>query len=285
MSLNSEVFATNSSENARLTNSNDGGSGINVARIERLACAVAGGALALYGLRRRSISGLVLSAAGAALLHRGSTGHCNVYEALGINSANGSDKEVPVARDVHVEKSITINASPEELYAFWRQFENLPRFMDHLESVTNLGFNRWHWVAKGPLGARVEWDAEIYNEKPNEMIAWRSLEGSDITNAGSVHFEPAPGERGTQVKVVLNYNAPAGKFGALLAKLFGQEPGQIIEEDLRRLKQILETGEIATVEGQPSGRDESARPLSEVKTSSKMPIGERAKSRAASSMS
>jgi uncharacterized membrane protein len=284
MSLNSEVFPTNSSENARLTNSNDGGSGINVARIERLACAVAGGALALYGLRRRSISGLVLSAAGAALLHRGSTGHCNVYEALGINSANGSDKEVPVARDVHVEKSITINASPEELYAFWRQFENLPLFMDHLESVTNLGFNRWHWVAKGPLGARVEWDAEIYNEKPNEMIAWRSLEGSDITNAGSVHFEPAPGERGTQVKVVLNYNAPAGKFGALLAKLFGQEPGQIIEEDLRRLKQILETGEIATVEGQPSGRDESARPLSEVKTSSKMPIGERAKSRAASSM-
>jgi uncharacterized membrane protein len=283
MSLNSEVLPTNSSESGRLTNSNDGGSGINVAGIERLACAVAGGALALYGLRRRSISGLILSAAGAALLHRGSTGHCNVYEALGINSANGRDKEVPVARDVHVEKSITINASPDELYAFWRQFENLPRFMNHLESVSSLGFNRWHWVAKGPAGTRVEWDAEIYNEKPNEMIAWRSLEGSDITNAGSVHFEPAPGERGTQVKVILNYNAPAGKLSALVAKLFGQEPGQMIEEDLRRLKQVLETGEIATVEGQPSGRDEGARPLSEVKTSSKMPLGQRAKSRAASS--
>jgi uncharacterized membrane protein len=271
MSFNSEVLPLNNSENRAVSNSTDAGAGINVGGIERVACALAGSALAVYGLRRRSIGGLALSIAGAALLHRGSTGHCNAYEALGINTSNDRDHEVPVARDVHVEKSIIIDKTPEELYSFWRQFENLPRFMNNLESVTSLGFNRWHWVAKGPLGKTVEWDAEIYNEKPNEMIAWRSLEGADVTNAGSVHFEPATGERGTQVKVILNYNAPAGKVSALLAKLFGQEPGQMIEEDLRRLKQVLETGEIANVDGQPSGRDEGSGPLSEVETSNQEP--------------
>lgn len=281
MSFNSQVLATKNSENLVSGNMKIGGA--NVGGVERLASVVAGGALALYGLRRRSIGGLALSMAGAALLHRGSTGHCNAYEAMGINTSKDSENAIPVARDVHVEKSIIIDKTPEELYNFWREFENLPRFMNNLESVTNLGFNRWHWVAKGPVGTRVEWDAEIYNERPNEMIAWRSLEGADVTNAGSVHFEQAPGGRGTQVKVILNYNAPGGKVSALLAKLFGQEPGQMIADDLRRLKQVLETGEIATVEDQPSGRDESSKPLSEVKTSSKMPVGKREKSRAASS--
>jgi uncharacterized membrane protein len=257
MSLNSEVLSNNQSDKSSSSNEANG-SGINVGGIERLACAITGGALAAYGLRRRSASGLILTLAGAALLHRGGTGHCNTYQALGITTANDSDQNASehdrVARDVHVEKSIIIDKSPEELYSFWRDFENLPRFMNHLESVNSVGFNRWHWVAKGPAGTRPEWDAEIYNEKPNELIAWRSLDGT-VTNAGSVHFEPAPGARGTQVKVVLNYNAPGGKVSALLAKLFGQEPGQMIEGDLRRLKQILETGEVARVEGQSSRRD------------------------------
>src|SRR5687768_6126045 len=257
MSLNSEVLSKNKSN--KFSSGKDANSGVNVCGIERLACAIAGGALAAYGLRRRSAGGLVLTLAGAALLHRGGTGHCNTYQVLGISTANAGDHnasehERDIARDVHIEKSIIIDKSPEELYSFWRDFENLPRFMDHLESVNSVGFNRWHWVAKGPVGIRPEWDAEIYNEKPNELIAWRSLDGT-VTNAGSVHFEPAAGERGTQVKVVLNYNAPGGKVSALLAKLFGQEPGQMIEGDLRKLKQILETGETASVEGQPSGRE------------------------------
>jgi uncharacterized membrane protein len=158
--------------------------------------------------------------------------------------------------------------------------------MDHLESVNSVGFNRWHWVAKGPAGVRLEWDAEIYNEKPNELIAWRSLDGNFI-NAGSVHFEPAPGERGTMVKVVMNYNAPGGKVSALLAKLFGQEPGQVIEEDLRRLKQILETGEVATIEGQSSGRHATKisndnASASQPVTASMTPASDAEKSRAAS---
>jgi uncharacterized membrane protein len=239
------------------------GNYVNMSSIERWVSAIGGGGLAIYGLRRRSKFGLLLSLGGAALIHRGATGHCNTYQVLGVNTAEKNDKAEPVARDVHVEKSITIGKSPQELYGFWRQFENLPRFMRNLESVKPVGLNRWHWVAKGPLGSKVEWDAEIYNEKPNELIAWRSLEGADITNAGSVHFIPSG--RGTQVKVNLNYNATGGKVSAIVAKLFGQEPGQMIEEDLRRLKQVLETGEIATIEGQSSGRNEQARRIGDAR--------------------
>ena len=127
--------------------------------------------------------------------------------------------------------------------------------MENLESVTQLGENRSHWVATGPGGKKVEWDAEIYNEKEGELIAWRSLSGADVTNAGSVHFEPAPDGRGTYLKVTLNYNPPGGKAAALFAKLFGSEPGQLVEHNLKRLKQLVETGEIATTEGQSSGRE------------------------------
>jgi uncharacterized membrane protein len=166
-----------------------------------------------------------------------------------------------IAREVHVETSIAINKSPEELYAFWRDFKNLPIFMKNLESVTEM--DRWnsHWVAKGLGGGRIEWDAEVYNEEENKLIAWRSLEQADVVNAGSVRFEKAPEGHGTYVRVTINYNPPAGKLGATLAQLLGTEPLQLIKEDLRRLKQIMETGEIATIAGQTSGRaaiDESA---------------------------
>lgn len=234
-------------------------SSVNIGEIERLASAIAGGALAVYGLKKRSAGGLCLTLAGTALLHRGVTGHCNTYQLLGITTNNTSSNTAEVARDVHVEKAIVIDKSPEELFSFWRRFENLPRFMKHLKSVSCTGLNSSHWEAEGPGGKLVEWDAEIYNEKPNELIAWRSLEGADIVNAGSVRFKSL-GVRGTEVRVVLNYNLPGGKVSALLAKLFGREPGQMIADDLRRLKQILETGEVATTEGQTSGRDPEARP-------------------------
>jgi uncharacterized membrane protein len=162
--------------------------------------------------------------------------------------------EESVARDVHVEVSIAIDKSPAELYAFWRDFTNLPLFMRNLESVIQLDPSRSHWVAKGPAGARVEWDAEIYNEKENELIAWRSLENADVVNAGSVRFQAGPEGRGTFVRVTMNYNSPAGKLGASLAAILGAEPVQLIKEDLRRLKQIIEAGEIATIDGQTSGR-------------------------------
>lgn len=168
-----------------------------------------------------------------------------------------------VAKDVHLVTSIAINKTPEELYSFWREFRNLPIFMKNLESVTEI--DRWnsHWVAKGLGGARVEWDAEVYNEEENKLIAWRSLEKADVVNAGSVRFEKAPEGHGTYVRVTVNYNPPAGRLGATLAQLLGTEPSQLIKEDLRRLKQIMEAGEIATIAGQTSGRASDIEPSNE----------------------
>ena len=165
-----------------------------------------------------------------------------------------------VARDVHIQTSITINKSPAEIYAFWRDFKNLPLFLRNIESVTELEGGKSHWVAKGLAGSKVQWDAEIYNETENELIAWRSLENADVVNAGSVRFEKAPAGRGTYVRVTMNYNPPGGKVAASIAQLLGAEPRQLIKEDLRRLKQILETGEIATIAGQTSGRAQEEAP-------------------------
>lgn len=157
--------------------------------------------------------------------------------------------------DVYVEHSLSINRSPEECYRFWRDLENLPRFMRHLQSVQVQDDTRSHWVAKGPAGALVEWDAEITEDRPGERLAWRSLEGADVPNAGAVTFEAAPGGRGTIVRVVLHYRPPAGgRFGALVARSLREEPRFQVREDLRRFKQVMETGEVATTEGQPSGR-------------------------------
>jgi uncharacterized membrane protein len=250
-----EVEFENRNESEPQDNANNSSDGINVGKYERIASAVGGGALVGYALKTRSKTGIALGLLGASLLYRGASGHCEAYDKLGINTAESAGEDV--ARDVHLEKSITIGVSPKELYKFWRNFENLPQFMEDLESVTPLDANRSHWVAKGPAGKKVEWDAEIYNEQEGEFIAWRSLANADITNAGSVHFEEAPGGRGTYLKVVLNYNPPGGKAAVLFAKLFGKEPGQLVDSNLRRLKQLLEAGEIPTTEGQPSGREES----------------------------
>jgi len=214
---------------------------------------LAGAALIGYAIKSRSMLGIPLGLFGAGFVYRGATGTCEAYRKLGINTADSQHGE-EIARDIHVERSTTINRTPAELYSFWRNFHNLPRFMLNLESVTPLGGNRSRWVATGPAGKRIEWDAEIYNEKENELIAWRSLPGSDVTNAGSVTFTRAPGGRGTRVTVTFNYNPPGGKPAVLLAKLFGIEPGQMVEENLRRLKQLFETGVLSTIDGQPSGR-------------------------------
>jgi len=144
---------------------------------------------------------------------------------------------------ISVKKSITINKSPEELYRFWHNFENLPRFMNHLKSVQTLDNRRSHWVMKAPLDTSVEWDAEITDDQENEMIAWRSLEGADVHSAGSVSFESEAGGA-TEVKVTMEYNPPGGAVGAAVAKLFGEAPDQQLDEDLGRFKQMMEAGDV-----------------------------------------
>jgi uncharacterized membrane protein len=152
------------------------------------------------------------------------------------------------------ESSVTINRAPADLYRFWRDFQNFPRFMPHLRSVREDTARQSHWVAQGPAGTTVEWDAEITEDRPDAVIAWRSLAGADLDHAGSVHFEAAPGERGTVVRVCMQYHPPGGALGTVVATLVGEEPGQHMHEGLRRFKQLMEAGETATTAGQPSAR-------------------------------
>jgi uncharacterized membrane protein len=233
---------------------------VNVGGTERWISMAVGSGLILTALAKRDRNSAIAGLVGGALVYRGASGHCPVNAAMGRNSASGENTRVALGgpRGIHVKDSVTIGRPIEELYRFWRNMENLPQFMNHLQSVQRLDDTRSHWVARGPAGMRVEWDAEIINEVPNQVIGWRSLPGADVVSAGSVNFDDA-GERGTRVSVHLQYDPPAGRLGALFAKLFGEEPSQQIREDLRRLKRIIETGEVPTTEGQPSGRERERR--------------------------
>ena len=154
---------------------------------------------------------------------------------------------------VDVKAAVTVRKPRAEVYAFWWDLEGFPDFMSHLESVQLTGDRHSHWVATAPAGRTVEWDAEIVEERENELVAWRSLPGSDIRNEGRVRFVDAPGDRGTEMHVELSYDAPGGAAGDLVAKLFGEQPEQQVKDDLRRAKQILETGEIMRSDGSPEG--------------------------------
>lgn len=159
-----------------------------------------------------------------------------------------------LGRPVTVRRSIPVSRPAAALYAFWRDFASLPRVMRHLQSVDVLDDRRSHWVARGPAGSKIEWDAEITEDVPNERLCWRSAPGADVENSGCVEFRPEMGHGGTLVNVTLTYAAPGGVAGSRLAKIFGAEPEQQLAGDLRRFKQFMETGELATTEGQPSGR-------------------------------
>jgi len=222
--------------------------GLNVGRTERWISGVAGAALVGYSLRRRRLRALLVPV-GIGLVRRAVTGRCEINSALGRNSARGEGRagvaSLAAGEGTRTEQSVVVARPRDELFQFWRRFDNLPRFMDNLESVTILDGLRSHWVAKGPLGTRVEWDAEIHNEIPDELIAWRSLPDSDVNQAGSVHFTPALGG-GTEVRVVMRYAAPGGKVGDAVANVLGEDPGRQIADDLRRFKQVMEAGEIST---------------------------------------
>jgi uncharacterized membrane protein len=162
-------------------------------------------------------------------------------------------------RGVKVTRSITIRRPAEELFAFWREVENLPRIIKHPVGIKRVSDLASHWEVSAPGDRKVEWDATIINEHPNELIAWRSREEAEIPNAGSVRFHPAPGDEGTEVTVNLEYDPPAGKLGSLVAKLTGEEPAQQVEEALRRFKALMEAGEIPTTEGQSVGEPQSKK--------------------------
>jgi len=218
----------------------------NVNDTERMVSMLSGGALAFYGLTRGSLGGALLALFGGSLVYRGVTGHCHMYDALGISTVGkrGPASSIPAGQGVKMEKSMVVNRPASELYHYWRNLRNIPNFMRHIRSITVEG-NRSHWVAGCPVGFSLEWDAEIINDHTNELIAWRSLPGSEVDSAGSVHFESAG--NGTRVSVIMKYDPPGGRFVAALAHLFGHNPEAQLEEDLRRFKQIMESGQGSTV--------------------------------------
>ena len=219
-----------------------------IGRAERLISAASGGSLLGFSFLAPQKARILMWVLGGALLLRGVSGYSLLYRLANINRARDR-----LESGIRVERAVTINRSVDEVYNFWRNLENLPLFMKNLKFVTERS-GQSHWIAEAPLGGVVEWDALIEEELPSQKIAWRSIPGSQIENAGVVMFQPAPGNRGAEVRVHMEYKAPGGAPGALLAKVLGEEPDLQIREDLWRLKMYLETGQIITVEGQTSGR-------------------------------
>lgn len=220
----------------------------NIGEAERWASMLAGGALFALGLSRRSIPGALVALAGVGLIQRGRSAHCPFYQRLGFSSASAEGMELAL------DESITVNRPRDEVYRFYRDFENHPRFMKHIKFVSTTGEGRTHWAMKIPGGPMVEWDARTVEEVPGERIRWRSIEGSDLVHHGEVWFEDAPGDRGTEVHVHWKYLPPGKTVGALFAKLLEGVTTATLRQELRRFKQLVETGEVATIEGQPSGR-------------------------------
>lgn len=220
----------------------------NVGRRERMASLVGGGALALYGLTRGSLGGLLMAAAGGGLLYRGASGHSQVYDAMGVDTSRGEAS----LTEIRISEAITIDRPRGEVYAFWRDLKNLPQFMRHLESVRPVDERRSVWTAHAPRGMKtLSWEAEITEDRQGEVLAWRSLPAADVENAGTLLFEPGPKGEGTVLRVILEYR-PSGLAGAAAA-LFNPIFSQMIREDIRRFKSLMEAGEIPTTEGQPAG--------------------------------
>ncbi len=229
----------------------------NVGKVERATSLMAGALLVSRGLQKKNWIGTGAALLGIAFLRRAITGFCYTYQALGIDTNEASPSpnvSVPSGKGIRIDDAVTINRPRDEVYRFWRDLSNLAHFMEHVESVNaSTGSSRSHWTAKGPGGKRMEWNTEIVNESENELIAWRSLDGSVVPNAGSVHFKDASGGRGTEVKIELQYVPPRGPVGALAARLFSEDPARQIHNDLKRLKARLETGSVPKTEGQPVG--------------------------------
>lgn len=231
-------------------------SNVNVGRLEREVSLAVGATMGLLALTKPiSLRGLLLGGAGAAMIYRGIKGQCHLYKAMGINTAQSdtSDARSPSAEagdyfnhGIHVEESVVIDKPASELYRFWRQFENLPQVMGHLKEVKVIDDKRSHWVAKAPLGFSVEWDAEIINEIDGKLIAWRSTADATVSSAGSVRFIQEDDGQRTTVRVVLDYIPPAGKVGAIVARIFGEDPGSQIRDDLTRFKSKMQSSDTRT---------------------------------------
>ncbi len=243
----------------------------NVDQTERQIAVVAGGALLLHALFSRSPLRMLTGALGGALIWHGQSQRSPIYEAFDLNSARSGQwrpagqpshqeaqrqrTQPPVRPNaIEIERAVTVNKSAEELYTYWRKLENLPNFMEHLERVEQLDQQRSRWTARLLGGLPVSWEAEITSDQPNRQIAWQTLPDAQVEQRGTVTFKPATGERGTVVHVDIRYTPPGGVIGETFARLLNGVTAQQVKDDIRRFKNLMETGVIPTVEGQPSGR-------------------------------
>lgn len=231
---------------------------VNVGTTERMLSTMGGAALLAIGLFSENRSKSLTVAAGGALLYRGLSGNCHLYRALGIDRSDEENEREnrPAVRHghgVHFEEAMTIAASPSAIYELWRNVAGLPRFIDHLESVTATDQARSRWVANDPLGRTLQWEAEVFDERPDEFFAWRSLPGGDVDSAGSIRISPLSHDRGTAVRIVMKYDPPGGRVTARLAGWFGRDAHSELRQAVRRMKQLLEAGEIPTTKNQPVG--------------------------------
>lgn len=214
---------------------------LNVANSERAISAMGGLMLAGYGLGRRDGTTPLLLFLGGLLVYRGLSGQCKLYDRLGIDTAHPKGKSgVPGNKGIRVEKAIEVSLAPAHVFSYWRNLENLPLFMPHIKSVRRTEDGISHWRVEGPAGIPLEWDAEIINERPGELLAWQSLPGAQVQNAGSVRFDPVKKGGGTLVTVVLQYQPPGGRFGATVASIFGESPAKQLEGDLARFRDWVE---------------------------------------------
>ncbi|HEX8438398.1 SRPBCC family protein [Archangium sp.] len=244
----SELIATRGARPPQLDPSlQHGTKGVNVGTGERLLSVVVGLGLVGYGLRRRTVPSLLLALAGGSILHRGLTGRSRAFALMGMTEVAGEP-------GVAFELSATLLKPRQEVYQAWRDFERHPRFIPNLLSVRNLEGGRSHWVFQGPAGVLLEWDSQVTEDTPGQRIEWNTLPGSKLPHTGTVRFEDAPGGRGTVVHLALHYHLPGGRAAAVAAKLLGEEPKQYLSRGLRQFKQLLETGEVATVDSQPHGQ-------------------------------
>src|SRR5579884_1262694 len=216
---------------------------INVGKIERWFSALGGGGLVLYGLKRRSGPGLALALLGGVLIHRGATGHCYLYQAIGANTARRIPERATKGV-VEVEKRITVALPPEALYPLWKNLESLPRFFDTLESVRAEADGRSFWVAGPDTGRQLEWEARLIEDRPNEALAWGAGEGGTAEMI-SVRYDPDPVGTGTQVRLLLKYDPTHSLLGVAFARLFGEFPEQALERTLDQFKRLTESGEIS----------------------------------------
>lgn len=228
---------------------------VNVGKIERWISIAGAVGLLCVTAKREPLAKLAGLAASASLLYRGLTGKCHVYDAIGMSTAASRPNENTVIHNkkgIHVIESMTIQQPVERVYRAWRDFSNLPKFLTHVESVQNLDERSSRWVIQTPSG-KLQWNATLIEDKPNELISWKSLEDADVRSAGSIRFQFLQALEATELTVNLRYAPAAGRIAAWMSSFFSDSAEDMIREDLRRFKQIQETGEVPTTEGQPTG--------------------------------